>query len=336
MKRGKQEFRDNESGAVAVYVAIGLVVFLGFAALAIDVGKIVYTRRALARAAEAGALAGARGLWPLVLPVHSTDVTVRTGVWSTGESKAISTTAKNLPTPTDSDVFTDVVTVEVGRWDYISTFTVDHGNPNAVRVTIRRNNVPTIFSKVLMQQPINIERSATAVMDFAIEVGKGCLPIAVNLDNAKVPGDTVYIGFNPDPEDNGGWFALDPDDVNANTIKNYIKYDSVPPVKVGDTIDLQNGVIDAALALLKAELANHPDGWLVFLPAVDTPKFNHTDQVDSFVAVMIPPDGVKESGSPKYVKGEVLALGLMEAALPGPLPPGGVPVGALAPPKLVQ
>ena len=342
MKRGKQEFLDNESGAVAVYVAIGMVVFLGFATLAIDYGKIVYTRRELTRAAEAGALSGARGLWPLVLPVTSGDATVRTGVWSTGETCASTTTAKNLPNPTANDVFTDEVTVEVGRWDYINTFTVDHGNPNAVRVTIRRNNVPTIFAQILpvllgtIPQSINIERRATAVMDYATAVGKGSLPIAVNLDNAKVPGDDVYIGFNPDPEDNGGWFALDPLDVSAKVIKDYIVNDSVPALKVGDTLDLQNGVIDAALQLLKTELALHPDGWMVFLPAVDTPKFNHTDQIDSFACVIIPPGGVHDSGNPKYVYGKIVALGLAQAALPGPVAPGGVPTGVLAPPRLVQ
>ena len=33
--------------------------------------------------------------------------------------------------------------------------------------------------------------------------------------------------------------------------------------------------------------ARHPDGWVVFLPVVDTPKFNHEDQIDSFVPIQI-------------------------------------------------
>ena len=67
MKRAKKEFLDNDSGAVAVYVAIGLVVFLGFAALALDIAHLVSVKRELVKAAEAGALSGARGLWPVDL-----------------------------------------------------------------------------------------------------------------------------------------------------------------------------------------------------------------------------------------------------------------------------
>ena len=52
----------------------------------------------------------------------------------------------------------------------------------------------------------------------------------------------IYIGFNPDPEDNGGWFAVDPDSTSASTFKDYIRNDSCPPLHIGDTIDLQNGV----------------------------------------------------------------------------------------------
>ena len=66
-------------------------------------------------------------------------------------------------------------------------------------------------------------------MDFATAVGKGTIPIAVNKDYAVTPGTTVYIGFNPDPEDNGGWFAKDPDGANAKTFKDYIDNASCPP-----------------------------------------------------------------------------------------------------------
>ena len=171
-------------------------------------------------------------------------------------------------------------------------------------------------------------------MDFAASVGKGSLPIAVNLDNALVPGDQIYIGFNPDPEDNGGWFAIAPDSASANTFKDYIENDSCPALKVLDTLDLQNGVDSSALQILKTELATHTDEWLVFLPVVDTPKFDHTDQIDSFVCVKIV--DIKDTGTPKYVHGEIKYIGLMEQALPGPAKPGIAPLGALAPPKLVQ
>ena len=67
MSRVKKNFWGNESGAVAVYVAIGMVVFLGFGALALDIAHLVSVKRELVKAAEAGALSGARGLWPVDL-----------------------------------------------------------------------------------------------------------------------------------------------------------------------------------------------------------------------------------------------------------------------------
>ena len=166
----------------------------------------------------------------------------------------------------------------------------------------------------------------------ATAVGQGTLPIAVNLGKAK-PNAVVEIVFNSDQEDNGGWFAIAPDSASASTFKDYIVNDSCPALKLGDTLSLQNGSVASALQVLKDELATHPGGWDVFLPAVDTPKFNHADQIDSFVSVRI--TEVKDTGDPKYVKGTILTLGEAQSAQPGPGNPGGVPTGALAPPKLV-
>jgi Flp pilus assembly protein TadG len=325
MNSMKKELVKNESGAVAVYVAIGLVVLLGFGALALDIAHMVTIKRELTKAAEAGAMSGARGLWPQDIST----ATSRDPSWSNGQTQALTTATKNRVD--GANLTTGEVTVEVGRWNYATkTFTPgNNSSANGVRVTTRRNNVQMILAQILGQSSKNMSATAVAVMDFATAVGKGCIPIAVNQDYAETPGVTVYIGFNPDPEDNGGWFAVDPDNVNASTLKDYIKNDSVPPLNIGDIIDLQNGVVDAALKLLKDELALHPDGWVVMLPVVDTPKFNHTDQIDAFVPVKI--TEVKDSGDPKYVKGEILTMAEMASALPG-----GGNFGALAPPKLVR
>lgn len=325
MKRVRKDFLGSESGAVAVYAAIGIVVFLGCAALALDIAHLVSVKRELVKAAEAGALSGARGLWPQ----NILTATSRDPDWSNAETKARTTATKNRVD--GINLTTGEVTVEVGRWDYVAkTFTPgNNSSANGVRVTTFRANVPMLLAQVLGQGLRNMQASAIAIMDCATAVGKGTLPIAVNQDYAKTPGITVYIGFNPDAEDNGGWFAVDPDNVNAATLKDYIKNDSVPPLNIGDTLDLQNGVVDSALSLIKEELANHTDGWVVLLPVVDTPKFNHTDQIDAFVPVKI--TEVKESGTPKYVKGKILTMAEAASALPG-----GGNFGALAPPKLVQ
>ena len=49
----------NQHGAVLVFVAFLLIVLLGIAALAVDIGYVAITRNQLQNAADAGALAGA-------------------------------------------------------------------------------------------------------------------------------------------------------------------------------------------------------------------------------------------------------------------------------------
>lgn len=51
--------RNRRNGMVTVYVALGLMVFLGMAGLAVDVGHLYHNRAKAQRAADAAALAGA-------------------------------------------------------------------------------------------------------------------------------------------------------------------------------------------------------------------------------------------------------------------------------------
>ena len=349
MNRMGKKFLDTESGAAAIICAGLLVVFIGFGALAIDYGNIVYVRRELTKAAEAGALSGARRLWPLDL--HA--ATSRTATWNTGETGAETTAKANLPTPKDTDVFTDVVKVYAGRWDYIDKFTEGHVNPNAVRVIITRSHVPTIFAQALSvlvmkaPSPINITRGATAIMDYTTNVGGGSLPIAVNLNKANTPGSSITIALNPDTTDNGGWFNVSPRKVNKPNLMDYILNKSCPPLhgggdNIGTELELNNGVIVPVLDEIYDELhkilLTHPEGWEVVLPVIATDKFIQTDFIDSFVTVMI--TEVKKQGSPKYVKGIVKSMGESQWGLSGPGSPGvniaTNPNGVLAPPKLVN
>ena len=52
-------FRENTSGGVLIYTAVGMAVFLGTAGLAVDVGHWYATKRSVQTAADATALAGA-------------------------------------------------------------------------------------------------------------------------------------------------------------------------------------------------------------------------------------------------------------------------------------
>ena len=53
---------NDDSGQTLIYVAISMIVLLGFVALAVDVGYLYAERRHMQNAADAGALEAARAL----------------------------------------------------------------------------------------------------------------------------------------------------------------------------------------------------------------------------------------------------------------------------------
>jgi len=324
MNPKKKNFLHNDSGAVALYMAIGLVVFLGCAGLALDLAHLVSVKRELVKAAEAGALSGARGLWP----VDFSTATSRDPDCYNAEIKARTTATKNRAD--SAHLATDEVTVEVGRWDYAAKhFTPgNNANANGVRVTTFRANIKMFLVQVFGQAPRNMAASAIAVMDFACAVGKGTLPIAIN-EAYNVPGTILFINFTPDPNDNAGWFTDPPDTANAATIRDYINNAACPPLCEGDIINLQNGTDTSCLQDLAHELAEQGGSWIVSLPTVATDKFNQSEPIWHFAPFMI--TAVKSTGSPKGVTGRVLTAKEFASALPG-----GGKAGTLAPPKLVQ
>jgi Flp pilus assembly protein TadG len=325
MNRVRQTFGRNDSGAVAVYVAIALVVLIGAAALAMDIAHMVSVKRELTKAAEAGALSGARGFWPQNLST----ATSRDPDCTTATNVATTTATKNRVE--GINLTTDEVTVEVGRWDYAAkVFTPGSSvTANGVRVTTSRANVQTILAQVLGQGPRNMGASAVAIMDFVCEVGKGCLPIAVNRDYIDPEKPPFFINFTPDTYDNAGWFSDPPDPASASTIKDYINNAACPPLYKGQLINLNNGNDTTCLQDLQAKLDANGGNWVVCLPVVDVDKFNQDTPITDFVSFKI--TQVIDTGNPKGVWGKVLCIYEFQNALPG-----GGKAGALAPPKLVQ
>jgi Flp pilus assembly protein TadG len=336
MNRLKKEIFNNESGAVAVYVAIALVVLLGFGALALDIAHIASVKRELAKAAEAGALAGARALWPVVLPVDITGNV--TPDCSQGVNVALATATKNGVE--GANLATGEVAVEVGKWNYTTKqftpgITTD---ANGVRVTASRANVQTVLAQVLGQAPRNMSSTAVAIMDYA--QGIGCLPITLD-DNAafdlegNVKKINVTVRMTPDPGDNAGWFTIPPASASAAQLKsdvNDLYTDNLRALYKDDWINLQNGADASVLAAVQDEFNKYmtADGsWTVVIPTVNTVKFGQDEQVVRFVGLKI--TEVKNTTSDKKVYGHLVNMCEVPKGLPG-----GPKSGVLAPPKLVQ
>ncbi|MGW8282917.1 MAG: pilus assembly protein TadG-related protein [Gemmatimonadota bacterium] len=131
----------NERGAVLVLVAASMVVMLGFAALAIDVGNLMMVRTESQKAADAAALAGAG--WLIPAPDDSAGA----------RSRAIDFAARNniqrIPAvvlPEDVEVNLDSSLVRVHVYN-----TADRGNA-----------VPTFFAKILGIGAVNVSTVAAA------------------------------------------------------------------------------------------------------------------------------------------------------------------------------
>lgn len=146
-----RRFHRDESGSVFVLVALGFLVIMGVAALAVDMGNAYVMENNLQTTADSAALAAASEL---------PDVSNVTAV-------AVAYATKNMATGHFGDVVTagDVAT---GNWsDDSRTFTAAGTPTNAVRVVARMsedndNAAPTFFGRLFGKDSIDITASAVA------------------------------------------------------------------------------------------------------------------------------------------------------------------------------
>ncbi len=96
---------SDQSGGVLVLIALLLVVIIGMAAMALDVGHLMVVRNELRNAADAGALAGARML-------YTTNAAGETVINTDANLVATATTTANV----SDAAAAEVLTVERGHW----------------------------------------------------------------------------------------------------------------------------------------------------------------------------------------------------------------------------
>jgi Flp pilus assembly protein TadG len=323
-------FRRDESGAVTVVVVLVLVVLLGIGALAIDVGHMCWVQNDLKKAAEAGALAGARGLWPVVLTPPP--LTTPTPDPTQATNWALNTTTSN--NVDGVNLSEGEVIVQVGQYDYATQqFNAGISPANGVRVTTQRNDVPMFLAQILGVFSKDMSATATAVMDSIVGIGGGSMPIAVNKYYSP-PGTEVTIILGPSPNDQGGWFTKD-EAASDKAIGAYID-GGCPALSIGDLINLNNG-FTSNLKDLSSKLAANGGELYTFVPVVETDSFNHANiPITDFVPFKITEIMDTGAAADRYIKGTVVTTGECAAGLPGKSPPGGSSALPLSPPKLVQ
>ena len=183
--------RKKQQGAIAITVAVCMVMLLGFAGLAIDVGNVLVARNELQNAADAAAMAGAGCL---IRRTACANTTATQPDWTTAKA-----TASSFSTSTSTNQVqgarVKASTVSTGYWNVTGTpyrletlpFTPGANDLPAVQVIIRKDGtdangaVATFLSKVLGVQTLKASAVATAVLSQPGSVGPGGLfPLAMS------------------------------------------------------------------------------------------------------------------------------------------------------------
>jgi Flp pilus assembly protein TadG len=304
---------SDERGVAAILVALVILVLLGFAALAIDIGHLFAVRNELQNAADAGALAGARFLY------NDDGTAVNTGANQIGYDAA---TANVSDTGSGSEVAVEVNwtggnsgDVQRGHWSFAdhtftpndSTAPVDLWNVsdeeldadlnfiNAVKVVTRRAGTPVVslFARIFGHQDFQLSADAVAYIGFAgtllpYDVDQ---PIAICEESILNDGDEytctvgrmINSGQNVATHETGGWTSFSQDDActggtNAQEVKDLVCGDGNPePIMLGKAMATNGGDIQSAFNQLIQcweAATGKTQPWNVTLPVISCPSNN--------------------------------------------------------------
>ena len=219
-------------GSIAILSALGLVVLLGFASLAIDMGHLYTVRNELQNSADAAALAAAGSLVK-----YSSGVAVRDS--NAAQQAAMSVAQRQSQVtglPAAATGARNDLTVLIGEWNLavspdaawteIGTSCGSSSNANAVRVTLRRGSgvaygpVTNFFAGIFgdSSKTSEVSASATAYLGYTNEVQTGAVQVPLSLPS------TILTASNG----HSGWFAslFAPGEVVASATKTLVFKDT--------------------------------------------------------------------------------------------------------------
>lgn len=179
--------RHGQRGTVIVYVAIVIIVLIGFAALAVDIAHLYVARNELQDAADAGALAGAGRLYV------GNGTAIDPNANQFAYNAAVANTSQNLSVEVNCNLAANTGDVQRGHW----SFTTRQFTPNA-RTTVALNWMTQNFDTIDTDadpntQLINAVRvitrreSTPVAMTFARIFGFPTYPVRAEA--------VAYIGF---------------------------------------------------------------------------------------------------------------------------------------------
>jgi len=261
----------DERGAVAVIVAICLVVIFGFAAYAVDAGRAWTSRRHLVTAADAGALAGAKGY------AEGTNGCTSAGASVTANHDTAKMTTCN---PKAVDTTHGYVTVQAeATLDYVFAPIFGQKSKDVTATTTARWGIPRSVAG-LRPFGLCIEANQQLKDWLAHPVGTSPvdrIPFGKDQPSAcgSAPGNWGVVDFD------GG--ANSNNDTKTWTLSGYPGSVSVGDTVSGDTGAFSNS-LDAGLSYLQAS------GGTFALPVFDTiaqPGANAKMHIVAFVLVKL-------------------------------------------------
>jgi Flp pilus assembly protein TadG len=272
---------DNDKGAVIVLVSILLVVILGIAALAIDIGNLAATKGELQKLADGSALAAAGELGSQYKTLTCADI----------DAARISTIANNIAQMNEADnkpISLQSSDIVLGCWDFdndddpFDAIGEEDCNcseriPNAVSVTARRDSeantpVVTFFAGILGPETVGLRATAIASLSGLSEATE--IPIPVGISKAWFDPDRWAaegkefcdqpIKFHPTGDMDGcaGWNVYDSWPANASKLGNLLEcltlpdtdpdYCPPPGASVGDDFVYTGGTVASVFEEMKA------------------------------------------------------------------------------------
>ncbi|MFN7145423.1 MAG: pilus assembly protein TadG-related protein [Myxococcota bacterium] len=260
----------RRTGSVAIQVALGLTVLLGFAAIAVDIGLARHHKHQFELASEAAAHAAAAKLDGTADGL----VAARDTALAVAAENLVAGTPVVLDRNDANDPAGDVV---LGYWEdgaFVPSTTPME--TNSVRVVARRAAMNTLFAWTAF------ETSTIAVGDYSIAQGGGpaaddCpFPLAIPDCELLNSGDICSgdLVLNNARVDNGAWSRTGYTQANANYIRDALN----PSICAGasgidDVVTLNNGQVTTAFQEMAKAVNTYGVPWNVeehgTLPAQD-------------------------------------------------------------------
>jgi Flp pilus assembly protein TadG len=363
MRNGYKRFFKDSTGSLSVVAVIGLVAFLGLAALAVDIGHQTMVKSELQKAAEAGALAGARGLDQNRVPNQE---------WNWNYAKTVALQAlqqNNVDNASLGGIDPAEIPniVEAGYWD----ITWPNGIPNtppanghllgytnpeaytpassneiaAVRVLLNKaeggtgplSPTNTIFASVLGAGSMNGRSSSVVAVrpsPTTIAIGDA-FPFAIPYTYVKQnwykdPPVTFYVGSAQHVSDGGQWTTFKTMDNSASYVDGLIINGNPVTLSVNDQIYIQTGEKSSIYNTVLSQFNSNPNKIYMVAVIPDNFTVGAYNTVKAFSAFKI--TGCSGSGSDPYVEGKFVP-NYMNPKASGA---GGEHLGSALPPRRVN